>query len=273
MTAPRKIKLYEKDSGYESADAVAHAADIEAEVKVANLSDGTSAALAASVRAAITGDELTAWRALNLQYATAAAAAAAVRGAITGDELTAWRALGLDPATDVEWDDLRFPASGINPVGAETAPTRVTSTTGYISSFSFAGNADNLIAGVAQMPHGWVPGSNVLPHIHWCKPVGSSDAVTWQFYYRIIGNPGDAPGAWSSAQVVSSTIGDPSVSDEHLISKFPAIDMTGYIESAIIYWQLQRVGSTDADNGVAILHELDFHYQSNKRGTAAEIPT
>ena len=98
-----------------------------------------------------------------------------------------------------DWDDLRFPASGINPPGAATDPVRITSLTGYTGAFEFSGSAENLIAGVAQMPHAWKRGTAIRPHIHWTLPVGSANAVDWRLYLRVIGNPDDVAGAWSAA--------------------------------------------------------------------------
>jgi hypothetical protein len=171
-----------------------------------------------------------------------------------------------------DWDDIRFPASQIDPTGLASPATRITSLTGYTGGLSFAGNAENVIAGIAQMPHEWSR-TALKPHIHWTKPTGSADAVTWEFYYRIIGNPGDTAEAWSAAQSAVTTVGDQTVSDEHLLTAFPDIDMTGYIESAVVYWRLHRLGNTDADNNAVVLHELDFHFQKNKAGTPGAIPT
>jgi hypothetical protein len=53
------------------------------------------------------------------------------------------------------WEDLTFAAQGINPPGGAGSATRDAST-GLIS---FAGNADNMIAGMAQMRHSWRQGS------------------------------------------------------------------------------------------------------------------
>jgi hypothetical protein len=172
-----------------------------------------------------------------------------------------------------DWTDLRFPVQGINPIGAASDPTMVTSLSGLTSTLSFSGANQNIIAGVAQMPHEWKRGSAIKPHIHWTKPTGSADAVGWEFYYRMVGNPGDTVGAWSAAQAGTLVAGDQTVSNEHLITAFPDIDMTGFIESAIILWRLDRRGDTDADANAVNLYELDFHYQSNKAGTETPIPT
>ena len=172
-----------------------------------------------------------------------------------------------------DWTDLRFPAQGINPAGAAAPPTVITSTSGYSGCLEFAGNAENLIAGVAQMPHEWKRGSAIKPHIHWTKPTGSANAVTWEFYYRHIGNPGDTVAAWSAAQAGTIVAGDQTVSNQHLITSFPDIDMTGFIESAMILWRIHRQGGTDADNSAVVLYEFDIHYQSDKAGTETAIPT
>ena len=171
-----------------------------------------------------------------------------------------------------DWDDLRFPAQGINPAGAAAPPAVVTDLTGYSGGLSFSGSLENVISGVAQMPHAWKLGSAIYPHIHWTKPTGSANAVTWEFHYRIIGYIGDTVGAWSGAVSPSGTIGDPTVSDEHLLTYFPAVTMTGLKESSIVYWRIHRRGDTDAEANVVILHEFDFHYQTDKAGTESEIP-
>ena len=171
-----------------------------------------------------------------------------------------------------DWDDIRFPASQIDPTGLAAPPSRITSLTGYTGGLEFSGTLENVVGGIAQMPHEWSR-TALKPHIHWTKPTGSADAVSWRFYYRIVGNPGDTAEAWSAAQSPTATIGDQTVSDEHLITTFPDIDMTGYIESAIVYWRLHRLGNSDAEANVVVLHELDFHFQKNKSGTPDAIPT
>ena len=170
------------------------------------------------------------------------------------------------------WDDLRFPAQGINPAGAADAPSVDTTLTGFPGTLVFAGNFENVIVGVAQMPHAWLPGSPLRPHIHWSKPVGSADAVGWELYYRHLDFPPDVAGAWVGPVAVVTTIGDPTVADSHLISTFGEIDMAGKRESSMLCWQIRRQGATDADAGTARLYEFDIHFFSVKAGTASEIP-
>ena len=171
-----------------------------------------------------------------------------------------------------DWDDLRFPMNAVDPAGITGAATRITSLTDYTGALSFSGTIENVCAGIAQMPHAWKRESAITPHIHWTKPTGSSSEVQWRLYLRVIGNPGDTAGAWSSALSPVVTVGDPTVSDEHLLTAWAPFDMTGLIESAVLYWRLHRLGNADADNTAVICHELDFHYQTDKAGTDSPIP-
>lgn len=170
------------------------------------------------------------------------------------------------------WEDLRFPVQGINPAGATDAPTVETTLTGYPGTLLFSGSADNVIAGIAQLPHGWKVGSAVRPHIHWSKPVGSASEVSWVFYYRILGSAGDAHGAWVGPVAGTLAAGSMATANEMLLTAFGEVDLTGQRESTCLNWQLRRLGSSDADNGAARLFELDFHYQTDKAGTVNEIP-
>lgn len=169
------------------------------------------------------------------------------------------------------WDDLRFPVQGINPAGAANAPTVDTTLDGYPGTLLFSGSQENVIAGVAQLPHAWKRGSAIRPHIHWSKPVGSASATVWVLYYRMLGFVGEVHGAMVGPVAATVLVGDPTVADTMLIAGFGEIDMTGQKESTCIAWQIRRLGNTDADNGTARLFEFDIHYQTDKAGTVKDI--
>lgn len=170
------------------------------------------------------------------------------------------------------WDDLRFTASSINPVGATSPPALDDTVSGFPGTLLFSGSAENIVAGVAQMPHAWLAGSAVQPHIHWSKPVGSANATDWEFYYRHLGFPSDVAGNWVGPIAGTITAGDPTMADSHIISGFGSIEMTGKRESSMLCWKIVRQGGTDADSGTARLYEFDIHYYSVKAGTATPIP-
>jgi len=170
------------------------------------------------------------------------------------------------------WEDLRFPAQGINPAGAADAPSVDNTLSGFPGTLLFAGNQENIIAGVAQMPHAWKAGSPVYPHIHWSKPVGSADAVHWEFYYRHLGFPNDVAADWVGPITGTVDAGDGTISNSHIITGFGAVSMTGRRESSMLCWQIRRQGATDAESGTARLLEFDIHYYSVKAGTVTPIP-
>lgn len=171
------------------------------------------------------------------------------------------------------WDDLRFPAQSINPAGAVAAPTVITTETGLPGALSFSGSADNMIAGVAQFPHSYKHGSTVRPHIHWLKPTGSANAVTWEFYYRRLGNVGDTAEDWAGPLTGTLAAGDQTVSDDHLLTSFGDVTMAGALGSAMLAWRIYRRGSSDAESNAVTLLEFDIHYQSDRGGSVEEVPS
>ena len=185
-----------------------------------------------------------------------------------------WEEMRIPTATvTVGWDDLRFPVQAINPVGGIDAPTQDQTETAFPGTLLFSGSRDDMIAGVAQLPHRWKRGSSIVPHIHWSKPTGSSSAVTWELFIRDCKNPGEAAGSWSTAYTGSIVAGDQTITNGHLITSFGEVTMTDREESAILAWRLYRRGSTDAEANAVRLLEVDFHYQTDKYfGTATEIP-
>lgn len=171
------------------------------------------------------------------------------------------------------WDDLRFPAQGINPPGTEDAPTRNT-TTGLLE---FSGTADNIIAGVAQMPHAWHAGTEIRPHIHLLFPTAATANTKWRLDYDVASVHGNFTNAYGTfTQQTAITVANPNSAKKHVIASFAPIDMTGFTESCVVMWKITRLASSDAqddDTGACALLEFDIHYQINKRGTADEIPS
>jgi hypothetical protein len=169
------------------------------------------------------------------------------------------------------WEDLRFPVQGINPAGSAAPPT-VDQTT-YLGTLLFAPNADNVIAGVAQLPHSWQRGTAIRPHIHWAKTSTATGPVAWRFAYAWA-DIGGTFGAYSEWDVGTTGIPHSNTANKHALTTFTEIaPATGVGESSVILWQLMRDVSEDAYANDARLFELDFHYQTNKRGTKSEIPS
>lgn len=169
------------------------------------------------------------------------------------------------------WDDLNFAAAGINPPGAANSATRDAST----GMLVFAGNQDNVLAGCAQMPHKWIEGSEVRPHLHLRFPTASVSNSRWKFEYDV----GNVNGLFNNAYGVYTTlatvtVANPNDARKSVVVGLGAITMTGFTLSAQIPWKLTRLASTDSldtDTADAILTDLDFHYQSDTPGSRQEF--
>lgn len=164
------------------------------------------------------------------------------------------------------WDDLRFPAAGINPPGAASDPTRDT-TDGRLV---FSASATNTIAIQAQLPHDWQEGSAIRPHVHWSPTSTHTGNVLWQMRYKVA-NRGDVfPAGWTTISVLDAGDG---VTDQHQIISLPEVTMTGFTVSCMMLILLDRVGGdgTDTYTGTAKLNEFDIHYQRDGLGSVSEL--
>lgn len=173
------------------------------------------------------------------------------------------------------WDDLRFPAQGINQSGAVAAPSVDTTdpaadANAFPGTLLFSGTQDNLVTGVAQLPHTWVEGTAIIPHIHWALTANSAAAVTWELRIRKLGGPGTAAGSWTTLTVDTTKGVTSAVSGVHQLRAWNGVDMAGEKVSTMLAWALYRRGASDANGDAARLFELDFHYRVNSMGSDLE---
>jgi hypothetical protein len=194
-----------------------------------------------------------------------------VYAAIGHDHDSDYLAIGAAPVlTDTTWDDLRFPAQGINPPGAASDPTRST-TTGILE---FSGSADNVICGVAQMPHAWKEGSAISPHLHLRFPTSAASNTRWKLEYDIADVGGDfTNNSGTLTDGGAITVANPENVKKHVIADFADIAMTGREVSAVVLWKISRLANSDAaDNHTSAVEllEFDIHYEIDSMGSSAE---
>ncbi len=168
---------------------------------------------------------------------------------------------------DVQWDDLRFPATAINPPGQVNDPDWDNTKGGWL----FAASSTEQLWLIAQLPHAWKEGSILKPHVHWEKSTSAAGNVFWELTY-----------SWSSINTARTgeTIIDqdtPVVASDILdvqqLSAFPDIDATGKKISDMLVMKLARVGGNAADTygADARLLEFDIHVQIDSRGSIGEF--
>ena len=169
--------------------------------------------------------------------------------------------------TDEGFEDLRFPATVINPPGQVADPDWDIVNGGWL----FAASGTELIYVIAQMPHSWKEGSPIEPHVHWQKTTSAAGNVLWRLEYKWAPINAVMDPAFTTIDVseVVSDVMDTDTDDKHLISSFGYIDATGKKISDVLVMRVSRIGG-DADDTYgadARLLEFDIHHQINSRGS------
>lgn len=180
-----------------------------------------------------------------------------------------------DHVAGLTWDDVRAPASGINPPGAVSDPD-IDPTTGELL---FADNKTEQVAIFLQMPHSWVPGTLMQPHVHW-KREDAGD-VYWRLQYKFYALGEEVAGSYTTIFETLSDYKGTYIANSptvvlHDYTEFPAIDTTGLTPtnavSPVFECILARVGGDDDDDysGDCRFLEFDIHFQGNGHGSFAE---
>ena len=185
------------------------------------------------------------------------------------DELK--RLADLVNVKNVQWDDLRFPASAANPPGLSSDPDYDTTNGGWL----FDASSTELLFFQAQMPHAWREGTIIHPHVHWQKTTSAAGDVYWQLDYKKAPIAGVMDAAFTTLSVTSTVPGTPDndTANEHLISTFGDLDMAGNELSDMLLFKLSRIGGDAADTyGADVrLLEFDIHYEIDGFGSGREF--
>jgi len=173
----------------------------------------------------------------------------------------------------IYWDDLKTPASAINPPGQPSDPGLDTTTLPGTLLFDAAGI--EVVALVVQLPHAYKEGSSLEPHVHWMKTTSAAGNVKWQMRYKMmkIGEVADAGfTTLTASDAVSGTV-DSNTAGQHLITSFGSISGTGLQISDMLCIELSRLGNDGADTygADARLLEFDIHYQQDEPGSRKEF--
>lgn len=170
-----------------------------------------------------------------------------------GDQISAY---------DGTWDDMRFPATAINPPGLASDPGFDTT----YGAWLFSGTATELLYLAMQIPHDWVVGSPLKPHVHWEKTTSASGNVYWrmEYYWHKIGEVVSGITTLNTQTVASGTP-DTDTADKHLITPFSEITTEGIGISDVMTIILSRIGgdALDTYNADARMLEFDIHYQKD----------
>jgi hypothetical protein len=165
------------------------------------------------------------------------------------------------------WDDLVFPAVGVNLIGPAVDPTANLT---YMT-LDFTDAKDCVVHVTYQMPHSWKVGSNVNFHIHWQPSNTDVGSCNWEVRYQWRNATGDvasaAVSAWALVPKAVTPGGVARVAQMDTLASFIG---TGKGVSSLLQIELRRLGTTDAFTGDAMLVSLDLHYQIDTVGSVTE---
>lgn len=164
------------------------------------------------------------------------------------------------------YEDLRFPATAINPPGLVGDPDWDTTNGGWL----FDGGSTEMLFLLIQIPHAWEEGTTLHPHVHWQKSTSAAGTVLWQLEYKWapIGAAMDA--TFTTISSSTPTVSDADTADWHALTDLGNITATGKQISDMILAKLSRLGGTDTYAADARLLEFDIHYQVNSFGSREE---
>lgn len=162
------------------------------------------------------------------------------------------------------WDDLTYPATGINPPGAASDPSRSTAD----GLLDFSATATNIIAGVSHLPHRKAFNTKINPHLHWYPATTASGNVVWRYEYKVCPVGGAIPVDYT---IINLTVAAPGALT-HQLTPFGLIDVQDSSLGVILLWRVSRIGGDAADTypGLARLIEFDIHFWQDSIGSGTE---
>jgi hypothetical protein len=174
------------------------------------------------------------------------------------------------------WDDIRVPISSIARLGftdpdwEQFQDDGATSTGVY--ALAFSKTVDQEVFFSIQVPHTWILGTNLNPHVHWSPSDTDTGSVTWKLEYTIA----NINGTFGNTATLSVTDAADGTALKHQYADLGDIDMSSYTAatdvSIMLMCRLYRdVSDGDDYDNDAFLLEVDFHFQSDSLGSLQEM--
>jgi hypothetical protein len=160
------------------------------------------------------------------------------------------------------WEDLRFPFTQTKQ-GATAKPDFDFTNLGLLFPQD---DATEIISIIAQMPHDYVIGTNIKPHIHYQQ--SAAEQPVFKIDYKWFNN-GDAVPATFTTVAGTGNAYTYSSGDLHQIQTWEEIDGSGITGvSSILLIKLYR--DDDVLTGDSLAFEFDIHYKKYLPGSRYE---
>ncbi len=160
---------------------------------------------------------------------------------------------------DTVWEDLRFPATVINPPGQVADPDFDVTNIGWL----FDSGGTEILYIIAQLPHSYKEGTNLCCHVHWNPTNTNTGNVLWRISYRWL-NDEETAGAFTDVDITAVANGTAGKSQTDIFADLVKADA---VISSILDIKLQRIGGSDTYNADALLKEFDIHFEKNTLGS------
>lgn len=162
----------------------------------------------------------------------------------------------------IGYDDLRFPATAINPAGLTSPMTFDTTNIGFLANAT----ATQSIGIIAQLPHSWKQESTIRPHIHWMPTTTNTGNVLWRMEYKWTNINDTESGSWTTLDILGAGSG---TAFKHQLISFGAISGVGMKISSILSIKISRIGgdASDTYTADALLKEVDIHFEIDSVGS------
>lgn len=138
----------------------------------------------------------------------------------------------------------------------------------------FSPDAENELFFTAQMPHDWLEGSEIRPHVHWIPNADAlpAERVRWGLEYTW-SDIGDVFPDTTLLYGNDNHLSEDPVKNKQYITPLGSIDATGKTLSSMLVCRIFRDASNVADtfSDFAGFLEVDFHYKRNMFGSREEF--
>ncbi len=167
------------------------------------------------------------------------------------------------------WDDLiTIPPSGLNPSGPDGSATVITDAAGYLGCLQFDAVGESATV-VFQLPHRYMLGTDIKPHIHIARNDGSDNTgnVEYEANFRVMPLRGTAF-AWTGLVAGNTDLQPADGADKTGLIQWTLADATyGFGISDCILMLIRRSGTT---TGSVALLSADVHGQVGQIGSRTE---
>lgn len=173
----------------------------------------------------------------------------------------------IDAILPAGWDDMRV--SLTRATTGSAAPSLAVFLS-PVQAYSFSKTTAQEVFFDVQLPHSWIPGTALEPHIHWSPGVSTDTGVVqWQLEYMWanVNDPFPAPTLLATVDQAAS-----GVAYAHQLADLGTMAGTGKKASSVIMCRLARVAGAAADTFDAVAWGLsvDFHYENRGFGGLTE---